>query len=146
MVIPLDDSLFYIEPLYLQAETGKIPELKRVIVSSGENVVMANTFAEGLAQLFGDESPLAGAQNVETSAATEAVSEADSGGTTSTATPPSAAGTADEQIAALIQSAAERYEAAQAALQEGDWATYGAELEAMKADLDKLLELTDGEP
>ena len=41
LVIPLSDSILYIEPLYIQAETGQLPELKRVLVSDGERVVMA---------------------------------------------------------------------------------------------------------
>jgi uncharacterized membrane protein (UPF0182 family) len=40
LVIPMDQSLLYVEPLYLQAESGEIPELKRVVLSSGERVVM----------------------------------------------------------------------------------------------------------
>ena len=40
LVIPIKDSILYIEPLYIQAETGQLPELKRVLVSDGERVVM----------------------------------------------------------------------------------------------------------
>ncbi|MFQ5611001.1 MAG: UPF0182 family protein [Anaerolineae bacterium] len=144
LVIPFEESLLYIEPLYLQAETGKIPELKRVIVSSGENVVMTNTFAEGLAELLDTQATLASTGSAEGTTASDEASAASDTDTTASTT--SLSGTADEQIALLAQSASEHYEAAQAALQDGDWATYGTELEAMKADLDKLLELTGEAP
>jgi uncharacterized membrane protein (UPF0182 family) len=50
LVIPLGRSLLYVEPLYLQAESGQIPELRRVVLASGERVV-AETLAEALAAL-----------------------------------------------------------------------------------------------
>jgi uncharacterized membrane protein (UPF0182 family) len=52
LVIPIDQNLLYVAPLYLQAETGKIPELKRVIVAYGERVVMAETLDRGLQQVL----------------------------------------------------------------------------------------------
>lgn len=48
LVIPIDHNLLYVAPIYLQAETGQIPELKRVIVAYGEQVAMAETLEEGL--------------------------------------------------------------------------------------------------
>ena len=53
LVIPIGDSLLYIEPLYIQAEQGQLPELKRVIISDGERVVMEPSLEEGLTNLFG---------------------------------------------------------------------------------------------
>ncbi|MBR9699363.1 COG1615 family transporter, partial [Candidatus Woesearchaeota archaeon] len=53
LVIPIGESLLYIEPLYIQAETGQLPELKRVLVSDGERVVMEKDLATGLRALFG---------------------------------------------------------------------------------------------
>lgn len=53
LVIPIEDSLLYIEPLYIQAETGQLPELKRVLVSDGERVVMEETLSDSLRALFG---------------------------------------------------------------------------------------------
>ena len=40
MIIPIDESLMYVEPIYLQADTSKLPSLKRVIVAYGDKVVM----------------------------------------------------------------------------------------------------------
>jgi len=53
LVIPIQDSILYIEPLYIQAETGQLPELKRVLVSDGVSVVMEENLAEALEVLFG---------------------------------------------------------------------------------------------
>ena len=53
LVIPIQNSILYIEPLYIQAETGQLPELKRVLVSDGERVVMEENLAMALEALFG---------------------------------------------------------------------------------------------
>lgn len=53
LVIPIKDSILYIEPLYIQAETGQLPELKRVLVSDGVRVVMEENLANALEVLFG---------------------------------------------------------------------------------------------
>ncbi len=54
LVVPIGDSLMYFEPLYLQAEKSSIPELARVIVAHGDQVVMAPTLEEALSQLVGE--------------------------------------------------------------------------------------------
>lgn len=51
MVIPYQQSLVYVEPIYLQATQSKLPELKRVIVAMGDQVVMADSFEDGLEQI-----------------------------------------------------------------------------------------------
>ncbi|HJR17284.1 MAG TPA: UPF0182 family protein, partial [Gemmatimonadales bacterium] len=53
LVIPIEESLLYVQPLYLRAEGGRIPELKRVVVAYQNRVVMRETLDDGLAQLFG---------------------------------------------------------------------------------------------
>lgn len=115
LVIPIGNSLLYVEPLYLQAETGRMPELKRVIAASGERLVMANTLEEALVTIGG------------ASVVTEEVEEGEEG--------VEPAGLHDLALSAL-----EHYERAQEYLQEGNWAGYGAELEAMGRDLEKLEE------
>jgi uncharacterized membrane protein (UPF0182 family) len=52
LVIPIDDALLYVEPLYLRAENRELPELKRLIASVGERVVMSTTVDALLADLF----------------------------------------------------------------------------------------------
>ena len=51
LVIPLGDSIVYAEPIYIQAEGVEFPELKRVILATGERVVMEDSLAEALAAL-----------------------------------------------------------------------------------------------
>jgi uncharacterized membrane protein (UPF0182 family) len=58
LVIPMEESLLYVEPVYLQAESLAYPELKRVIVVSSNNVIMAESLSEALSSLTGDYSPI----------------------------------------------------------------------------------------
>lgn len=53
LVIPIEESLLYVRPLYLKAEAGKIPELKRVIVAYENKIAMEETLEEGLSKIFG---------------------------------------------------------------------------------------------
>ena len=48
MVVPYDDSILYVEPIYLQATQSKLPELKRVIVAIGDQVIMAPSLYDGI--------------------------------------------------------------------------------------------------
>jgi len=51
-VVPIDNSILYVSPLYLRAESGQLPELKRVIAAYGDRVVMEDTLDAALADLF----------------------------------------------------------------------------------------------
>jgi hypothetical protein len=53
IVIPIESSFLYVVPLYLKAEGTSFPQLKRVIVATGDKVVMEPTLDEALASLFG---------------------------------------------------------------------------------------------
>src|SRR5262249_57144132 len=57
-VIPIENSLLYVSPLYLRAATGQLPELKRVIAASGDRVVMEETLGAALAALFKETGPV----------------------------------------------------------------------------------------
>ena len=57
LVIPVGDAIIYVEPLYLQSEALAFPELKKVILADGSNVVMADSVGEGLAMLLEGEAP-----------------------------------------------------------------------------------------
>jgi uncharacterized membrane protein (UPF0182 family) len=58
LAIPLDDSLLYVEPLYIRAQALALPELKKVILADAENVVMSDTLEESLALLLGLKEPV----------------------------------------------------------------------------------------
>ena len=58
LVLPVNDSFLYVEPIYLQSETSALPELKRVIVASDTRIVMRTTLDEALTALL-DAAPIA---------------------------------------------------------------------------------------
>lgn len=58
LVLPMGRSILYVEPLYLKAESGELPELKRVVLSSGGQVVWGQTLEEALNRLLGQEGGL----------------------------------------------------------------------------------------
>ncbi|HJU90407.1 MAG TPA: UPF0182 family protein [Gemmatimonadaceae bacterium] len=107
LVIPIEESLIYVQPLYLRAQGGRIPELKRVVVAHEGRVAMEETLERGLARLFAGEA----APPRPVPAAAQA-----------TATP------ARDQ---LLRQALEHYERARAAQRAEDWATYGSEMRAL---------------
>ena len=60
LLIPIGESMLYVEPVFLEAETGGLPELKRVIVATGDKVAMEPTLAGSIAAIFGTGAPPAG--------------------------------------------------------------------------------------
>ncbi len=54
LIIPIEGNLLYVQPLYLKAESGQIPELKRVIVAYENEIKMRRTLEEALAAIFGE--------------------------------------------------------------------------------------------
>jgi len=110
LVIPIEDTFLYVEPLYLESESGHLPELKRIIVAYDDRVVMGKTLAEALLDVLNGD-----------------------GGATPTTT--------DGDLESLAAQAWERYQAAQACLEAGDWACYGQE----QAALEEILRAMVGE-
>src|SRR5215475_2112289 len=119
LVIPIENSILYASPLYLRAEHGHLPELKRVIASYGERVVMKETLAEALSALF------------EAGTAPAAPSA-----TTGT---PLAGSAADRAREAL-----DHYNQAMERLKSGDWAGFGTELDAMRGLLEDISRQSGG--
>jgi uncharacterized membrane protein (UPF0182 family) len=126
MVIPIEESLIYVRPLYLRASGGKIPELTRVIVAYENRIVMERTLEEGLARLFSGGAPRPAAP-----------AETRAPGTPAPATP-SPAASGDGTLATLAAEAQRHYERAVQAQRSGDWATYGEELRQLGQVLDKM--------
>ena len=55
LLVPIEDSILYVRPLYVQAEgDSTVPELERVIVAVGEQVVMADSLQQALEELTGE--------------------------------------------------------------------------------------------
>ncbi len=125
LLIPLGDSIMYVEPVFLEAEAGGLPQLKRVIVVAGEQIAMELTLQESLTAIFGAAVP---AEPEDGPPATEEPEE-----------PLSA------DIAGLIEEAQQHYDQAQQYLKAGDWAGYGKALDALSAVLERLAEVAAGE-
>lgn len=131
LVIPVRNSVLYIEPLYLSTETGAgLPQLKRVIVSYSDKVVMENTLDTALASIFGGSSGAALAALPVTPGAAAAGAPA--------AVPGAAPGALPPNSAALAREARQHFEKADQLLRQGDWAGYGAEMKKLQDVLNRL--------
>jgi uncharacterized membrane protein (UPF0182 family) len=107
LVIPIGQSFIYVQPLYVESEQQEqsIPEMKRVVVLNGDNVVMENTLAEAIAGAVGAE-PVP----------TEPTEPTEPGG--------------DQTAAQLYAEADAHFAAAEEALSTGDLGTFQSEFEA----------------
>jgi uncharacterized membrane protein (UPF0182 family) len=122
LVIPIEEALIYVQPIYLRAQGGQIPELKRVVVAFQDRVVMSETFESGLARLFSGDIQAARQQAADSAGAVADTSRAPA--------QPAQPGTTGVN-AALARAADNHYQRAIAAQKAGDWATYGREIQAL---------------
>lgn len=129
LVIPIEAALLYVQPIYLRAQGGRIPELKRVVVAYQNQVVMADGLDQALDALFGDSTG-------EIPAGTTVVSELHPSPETAPAV--TGAPAAPTLPTGLTRSALDHYDRAVRAQRDGDWATYGAELEQLGSVLRQL--------
>lgn len=110
LVIPIKGTFLYVEALYLESESaGQLPEFKRILVAYNEEVVMAPTLDEALAQLL------------------DGSGEYSDGGTDS-GTPP----ILGDNLETLALQALEHYQTGQTCLAQGDWTCYGREQAALE--------------
>lgn len=123
LVIPIEQSLLYVQPLYLQAEGGRIPELKRVVVAYQNQVVMQETLDAALAQLFGGSAGVRSQAPAAGPAGSPPVVEA---------------GAVGAALRGLLAEARQRYQAALEAQRAGDWARYGEEIKRLGDILERL--------
>jgi hypothetical protein len=118
IVIPVQDSLLYVEPLYIRAENGQLPELQRVIASYGDQVVMGDTLPETLASLFnrreGEAAPVVAGIKLQG---------------------PLPANGAAAPVQTSSSSAANHYNRALKALSAGNWTEFGTEMQQLGQDL-----------
>jgi hypothetical protein len=140
LVVPIADSILYVQPLYLEAEATKLPQLKRVIVfyrapaaegvQASQAVSMQLTLGEALTEIFGtlpkeSEEAVGGPVDGETPVDGAPETPVDVGG----------------RLGDLIDQASQQYEAALQAQQAGDWAEYGRQLQALEQTLQQLQSL-----
>ena len=128
-VVPVEDSLLYIEPIYLEASNTAIPEVKRIIVAYGDRIAYEPTLREALVSLFGSEVQEAGVPVSDDGEA--GANDGDNDGAGST-TP--SGGDQDS----LVQNAVNAYSQAQEALQNGDWVSYGQHMAELEEALNSL--------
>jgi len=138
LVVPIEDSLLYVQPLYIQSDQTQLPQLKRVIVfyrapapaggqgNAQQVVAMRPTLAEALTAAFG--------QGFSSGNASGGTGTGGTGGTTGGRT----GGTLNAQARALIAQAGTQFDAAQKALQAGDFAGYGRQIKALQRSLRDL--------
>jgi hypothetical protein len=123
LAIPIDQSLIYVQPLYLAAaEQGALPELRRVFVAYGNQIAMEPTLEQSLQRIFG------GRARVQ-----------DAGGARA-ALGAGPAPTADPGLQGLVRRAWEAWSRAQEALRRNDWAAYGEEQRRLEQALRELRE------
>jgi len=123
LVIPIGNSILYVEPVYLTAERGQLPQLKRVVVASGNRIAMEPTLTQSLSAIYSNL-PEPKPAPEEAPGPTEPASNAEL-----------------SQMRELIKQAQEHYNKAQENLKAGDWAGWGEELGKMQAILNELAEL-----
>ena len=120
IVIPIEKSLLYVQPLYLQATEGQMPELKRVIVAYGNRIAMESSLDNALAKIFGGVVSTVENDNTTTEIQATIISKVD--------------------LSALSKSALDRFLKAEDYIRKGNWTKYGEELELLKKDLINIVE------
>ncbi len=125
LVIPIREEVMYVQPVYLQATSGKLPELKRVIVAYHNRLAMETTLEESLRQVFRARS----GEEAETADA--------AGAAFGTPEPPA------EGIRELSRSAMKIFNNAISAQRGGDWARYGQEIDRLKKELEALVKAAE---
>ena len=127
LVIPIEESLIYIRPLYLKAAGGQIPELKRVIVAYQNNIVMEENLTAALDRIFpgGGTRPQAQPQTG---------APAGQPGQPAVERPQPSA----PEVGTLAEQARAHYQRAMQAQREGNWALYGEEIRKLGEVLEKL--------
>jgi hypothetical protein len=136
IVVPLDDSLIYLQPVYLQSTGSSFPEFRRIVVASPRQVVWSETLGDALRLLLAAEG---GAEPTPTPTPGASPTPAPS------ATPEASPGAElPTDVPGLIEFANAHFELAQAALRNGDFGRYGTEIALVEAALQRLQVLAPG--
>jgi uncharacterized membrane protein (UPF0182 family) len=130
MVIPIEESLLYVRPLYLRGQGGRIPELRRVVLAYQNQIVMEPTLDAALARLFGGPGAPAPADTQTTRTNTP--------GPASPPQPAAAPGSTPGDLSGVAVEARGHYERAIEAQRAGDWAKYGEEIRLLGETLKRL--------
>jgi uncharacterized membrane protein (UPF0182 family) len=138
IVVPIGNSLVYLQPVYLQSTSSSFPEFQKIVVASPTSIVWANTLSDALSKLLV-------AQGGGTTPTLSPGPTASAGpGASATPAPSSSPGSLPSDVNGLIAYANTHFDLAQQALRAGDFATYGAEMDKVQAALKRLSEMTGG--
>ena len=121
LVVPIEEALLYIRPLYLRASGGRIPELRRVVVAYQNQIVMEETLDAAIARLFGSNVPAARPP-------VTLVADVAPGNPPDPLSPTTPAQLPTAMLEPLAQQAQDHYLRALQAQRAGNWADYGAEI------------------
>jgi uncharacterized membrane protein (UPF0182 family) len=125
VMLPIEGSILYVQPMFVTAESVGIPELKKVALVLGDRVAFEDTFDEALAALFDLEEPGVGGEPEVPAEPEEPAEPAEPGRPVS------------PEVARLVEQAGRVYEAAQDALAAGDFEEYGRLIERLGRLLDR---------
>ena len=132
LVIPVGRSLLYVEPIYLQAESSPMPELRLVVLATQEKLAFGQSFEEAMVNLFGEAGKPAAEQKRPT----------ESGQPTSAEAKPSPSPAAAESLSVLVNRAIQEFEEYQRLTAQGKLAEAGQKLEQHKRTLEEIRRLT----
>ncbi len=141
IVVPIGQSLMYLQPVYLQSTAVSFPEFQRIVVASTRNVVWGSTLGEAIGLLLRAESGDGGPTPTPTPSTGPSPTPGSSPGPTPSSGPEEPLPT---DIAGLIAYANLHFDLAQTALRAGDFARYGVEIARVQAALDRLDQLAPG--
>ncbi|MBE6025684.1 MAG: UPF0182 family protein [Clostridiales bacterium] len=127
-VIPINTSVLYVEPVYLEAQNSSIPEVKRIIMAYKDQIAYGETLADCIITLFGYDINADSETKPDDSSIINPDDGEEEGGET-----PEAMTQAE-----LIAKAQEAFNKAQEAQQQGNWAAYGTYLEQLEDYLNQL--------
>lgn len=131
LVIPIEDSILYVQPIYLQGDSGQIPEFKRVVVGFGDTIGFGETLDQALTQVFPDFAPIS-APPLDPVAPEPASPE------------PSSPTVVPDDVADLLQAASVAFEEAEAALAAGDLGLYQSKVLEAAGLIERAQQLLDG--
>jgi uncharacterized membrane protein (UPF0182 family) len=137
LVIPVNESLLYVRPLYLRSPEGRIPELKRVIVVYQNRIVMAETLTLALGQIFG-KSVVAALESDRLESAATPVLTIDDPGPGGALEAGGGGGAADQVWLQLVAEMRQHFDRADQAMRAGNLAGYADEMKKAEAVLQKL--------
>ena len=119
LVLPVDNTFLYVDPIYIQATEARMPQLKKIVLAVGDRLIYTDTYDQAIAQLSSGAQALVQQAQAQTPAGAQS------------AAPAQAPSTADQRLV-RVREHLKRYRDLAA---QGKWADAGRELEAIEAEV-----------